>query len=181
MSPTVIESLKIIALASFVTSLAGCGLTQSATDSTASTAKSIFYKQVKTLHLDFSARTAMNTDAPDMNGLSVPTLVRVYQLRDGRAVEKASYEQLLSDDDSVLRSDLLDTRALVIKPGEGAQLSVPMDKDARVVSVVALFRQPDTQINTWRLTLTRDDLNPDRARVIELGDNRLTLRPLVKE
>jgi type VI secretion system protein VasD len=178
MSPTVFNSLKIIALTSL---LAGCGLTQSATDSTASTAKAIFYKRVKTLHLDFSARTAMNTEALDMNGLSVPTLVRVYQLRDGRAVEKASYEQLLSDDDSVLSSDLLDTRVVVVKPGEGAQMSVPMDQDARFVSVVALFRQPDTKINTWRLTLTRDDLNPDRARVIELGDNRLTLRPLAKE
>lgn len=33
-------------------------------------------------------------------------------------------------------------------------------------------------LNTWRLTLARDDLDPDRARVIELGNNRLTLQPL---
>lgn len=181
MSPSVIDLLKIVALAMLVTLFAGCGLTQSATDSTASTARTIFYKQVKTLHLDFSARAAMNTDTLDMNALSVPTLVRVYQLRDGKAVEKASYEHLLSADADVLRSDLLDTRAVVVKPGEGAQLSMPMDKDTRVVTVVALFRQPDTRINTWRLTLTRDDLDPDRARIIELGDNRLTLRPLAKE
>jgi type VI secretion system protein VasD len=96
-------------------------------------------------------------------------------------VEKASYDSLLSDDDRVLGSDLLDTRAVVVKPGEGAQLSVPMDKDAQAVTVVALFRQPDTERNTWRLTLTRDDLDPDRARVIELGDNRLTLRALARE
>lgn len=56
-----------------------------------------------------------------------------------------------------------------------------MDKDARFVSVIALFRQPDTQTNTWRLTMNRDELDPDQARVIELGDNRLTLRPLAKE
>jgi type VI secretion system protein VasD len=36
-------------------------------------------------------------------------------------------------------------------------------------------------LNNWRLTLTRDDLDPDRPRVIELGDNRLTLRPLAKD
>ncbi|MNI94083.1 Type VI secretion lipoprotein [compost metagenome] len=69
----------------------------------------------------------------------------------------------------------------MIKPGEGAQLSVPLDKDARFVSVVALFRNPDTQMNTWRLILTRDDLDPERARIIELGDNRLTLRVLSRE
>ncbi|HEF4762999.1 TPA: type VI secretion system lipoprotein TssJ [Pseudomonas putida] len=176
--PPVTKPLIFAALSAL---LAGCGLTQSMTDSTASTARGIFYKQVNTLHLDISARTAMNTDATDMSGLSVPTLVRVYQLRSSKSVDKATYERLLGDDDRLLGGDLLDTRAVVVKPGEGAQLNVPMDKDAQFVSVVALFRQPDTELNTWRLTLTRDDLNPDRARVIELGDNRLTLRPLVKE
>ncbi len=56
-----------------------------------------------------------------------------------------------------------------------------MAPDAEFVTVVALFRTPDTQLNTWRLTLRRNDLDPDQPRVIELGDNRLTLRPLVKE
>ncbi|WP_433735863.1 type VI secretion system lipoprotein TssJ [Pseudomonas putida] len=178
MACTVSNPLMIAALSALLT---GCGLTQSVTESTASTAHGIFYKQVKTLHLDISSRVAMNTQATEMSGLSVPTLVRVYQLRSNKSVEKASYDNLLSEDDRVLSSDLLDTRTVVVKPGEGAQLSVPMDKDAQVVTVVALFRQPDAELNTWRLTLTRDDLNPDRARVIELGDNRLTLRPLAKE
>jgi type VI secretion system protein VasD len=168
----------IVALAAL---LAGCGLTQSASDSTASIGRAMFYKQVKTLHLDLNARVATNTDGADMNGLSVPTLVRVYQLRDDKKVQRAAYDSLLGDDDNVLASDLLDTRAVVVKPGEGMQLNVPMDKDARFVSVVALFRLPDTERNTWRLTLSRDDLEPDRARVVELGDNRLTLRPLAKE
>jgi len=178
MSRTAINPLMIVALAAL---LAGCGLTQSASDSTASIGRAMFYKQVKTLHLDLNARVATNTDGADMNGLSVPTLVRVYQLRDDKKVQKAAYDSLLGNDDSVLASDLLDTRAVVVKPGEGMQLNVPMDKDARFISVVALFRLPDTERNTWRLTLSRDDLEPDRARVIELGDNRLTLRPLAKE
>ena len=161
--------------------LAGCGLAQTVADGTASTAKAIFYKQVKTLHLDFSARTALNTDATDMRALSVPTLVRVYQLRDSKAVEQATYDGLLSDDDRLLASALLDKRTVVVRPEEGAQLNVPMDKEAQYVTVVALFRSPDTQLNTWRLTLTRDDLDPDAARVIELGDNRLTLRALAKD
>jgi type VI secretion system protein VasD len=88
---------------------------------------------------------------------------------------------LLGDDDSVLGSALLDKRTVVVKPGEGTQLDVPMAKDARFVSVVALFRHPEMNVNTWRLTLTREELEPDRARVIELGENQLTLRPLAKE
>lgn len=161
--------------------LGGCGLVQTVADGTASTVKSIFYTQVNTLHLDFSARTALNTQAADMNALSAPTLVRVYQLRDSKAVEQATYDDLLSADDQLLASALLDKRTLVVKPEEGAQLNVPMDKDAQLVTVVGLFRSPDTQLNTWRLTLARDELDPDRARVIELGDERLTLRPLAKD
>lgn len=161
--------------------LGGCGLTQTVADSTTSTASAIFYKQVKDLHLDFSGRAALNTDRGETKGLSVPTLVRVYQLRSNKAVEKATYESLLGESDSVLGADLLTERALVVSPGEGAQLSLPMAPDAEFVTVVALFRTPDTQLNTWRLTLRRNDLDPDQPRVIELGDNRLTLRPLVKE
>jgi len=178
MSRTVFNSLM---LATVATLLTGCGATQSVSDSTASTARAIFYKQVKTLHLDFSARTAINTDMKDMNAMSVSTLVRVYQLSDTKMMDKATYDSLLGDDDSVLGSALLDKRTVVVKPGEGTQLDVPMAKDARFVSVVALFRHPEMNVNTWRLTLTREELEPDRARVIELGENQLTLRPLAKE
>jgi type VI secretion system protein VasD len=164
-----------------LTALGGCGLAQTVADGTTSTAKAIFYKQVKTLHLDFSARTALNTDTQNMNDLSVATLVRVYQLRDSKALEQASYDGLLADDDHLLAGALLDKRAVVVRPEEGAQLNVPLDKDAQFVTVVALFRSPDTQLHTWRLTLTRDDLDPDRARLIEVGGNRLTLRALAKD
>jgi type VI secretion system protein VasD len=164
-----------------LTALGGCGLAQTVADGTTSTAKAIFYKQVKTLHLDFSARTALNTDTQNMNDLSVATLVRVYQLRDSKALEQASYDALLADDDHLLVGALLDKRAVVVRPEEGAQLNVPLDKDAQFVTVVALFRSPDTQLHTWRLTLTRDDLDPDRARLIEVGGNRLTLRALAKD
>lgn len=178
MSRTVFNLLNVAMLS---TLLSGCGLTQTVSDATSSTAKSIFYKQVKILHLDLTGRAAMNTDEADMSGLSVPTVVRVYQLRDDKVVNKATYDSVLGDADNLLRSDLLDHRAIVVKPEAGAQLNVPLDKDARFVTVVALFRTPDTQTNTWRLTLPREELDPDRARVIELGNNRLTLQPLAQE
>lgn len=178
MSRTVFNLLKVVVLGAL---LSGCGLTQTVSDATTSTAKAIFYKKVKTLHLDFTGRAAMNTDMSDMRGLSVPTVVRVYQLRDNKIMDKATYDSVLNDADNLLRADLLDQQAMVIKPGEGAQLNVPLDQDAQFVTVVALFRTPDTQMNTWRLTLPRDDLDPDRARVIELGNNRLTLQPLAQD
>jgi type VI secretion system protein VasD len=105
----------------------------------------------------------------------------VYQLRDGKALDRATYEGLVRGDEGLLDGALLDKRAVVVKPGAGTQLSVPMNPQARVVALVGLFRNPDAQPDTWRLLLTRDDLDPDRARLIEMGDNQLTLRPLAKE
>jgi type VI secretion system protein VasD len=161
--------------------LAGCGLVQSVSDATVSGARAVFYKQVKTLHLDFSARAALNTHTADMNALATTTLVRVYQLRDSKSFVHSTYERLLNQGADALGPDLLDERAVVIKPGEGAQLSVPMQLEAQYVAVVALFRQPDLQENAWRLILSRDELDPERARVVELADNRLLLRAPVEE
>ncbi len=40
---------------------------------------------------------------------------------------------------------------------------------------------PDQVNNTWRIVLSRDDLAPDTARIIEAGSDRLTLRALKDE
>lgn len=161
--------------------LGGCGLTQRAVDGGSSIAHGIFYKQVKVLHLDLNARAALNTQSTDMSGLSVSTLVRIYQLKDRKTIDGADYQGLLSEGDSVLAADLLDSQRLVVKPDEGAQLNVPLSTDAQFVAVVALFRSPDAQNNTWRLVLAREDLDPDQPRVVELGDNALNLVPLPKK
>jgi type VI secretion system protein VasD len=174
-------AFKALTPIAFVTLLGGCGLVQTVTDATTATTQAIFHKQVKTLHLDLSARTAMNIDASDMRALSVPTLVRIYQLRDDKLLRKATYDQILSDSDNVLGADLLAEHPQVVKPGEGVQLDVPLNKDARFVAVVALFREPDNSADNWRLMLTREELEPDRPRVVELGDNRLTLRAPAKD
>lgn len=68
-------------------------------------------------------------------------------------------------------------KAVVVKPGEAAQLSTPLHREAQYIAVIALFRNPDMEQDAWRLTLQRDDLDPDQPRVVELGDNRLKLRP----
>lgn len=165
----------VVALAAL---LSACGLFQSVAESTRETTRSVFYKQVRTLHLDLSGRSSVNTDFDEMNALSVPTLVRVYQLRERKALDKASYDELLDDSGKLLGADLLDQRALVVTPEQGARLDMPLHREARYVAVVALFRFPEPDTDSWRLLLERNDLEPDRARVIELGDNHLSLRPL---
>jgi type VI secretion system protein VasD len=167
-------------LSAFVLLLNGCGLTQTVTDGTVSATKSLFFKQIKVLHLDFTAREALNTDAHEENSASEPVLVRVYQLRDDKNFQKTVYQQLAAEGDDALKDDLLASRNVVVKPGTAASLDMPMEKDAKFVAVVGLFRHPDMEKDHWRLLLTRDDLDPDKARIIELGNNNLTLQAVEK-
>lgn len=158
--------------------LSGCGLTQSVSDGTKSAFTAVFYKKIKVLHLDFTAREALNTDARESNSLSESVVVRVYQLKDRKTFDKTVYQQLLKDGDRVLQADLLASRDVVVKPGGDASLDMPMEPDAQFVAVVGLFRHPDMDKNSWRRVIAREDLDPDKPRILEAGNNHLTLQPL---
>ncbi|WP_312627327.1 type VI secretion system lipoprotein TssJ [Scandinavium sp.] len=158
--------------------LTGCGLTQSVTDGTKSAFTSVFYKKIKVLHLDFTAREALNTDARENNSLSESVVVRVYQLRDRKTFDKSVYQQLLKEGETVLKADLLSSRDVVVKPGGDASLDMPMEADAQFVAVVGLFRHPDMENNTWKLVIEREELDPDKPRILEAGNNHLTLQPV---
>ncbi|WP_241603937.1 type VI secretion system lipoprotein TssJ [Rosenbergiella nectarea] len=159
-------------------SLAGCGVTQSVTDGTKSAFNAVFYKKIKVLRLDFTAREALNTDARESNSLSEPVIIRVYQLKDSKTFDKTVYQQLLKGGESILKADLLATRDVVVKPGGDANLNMPMEEEAKYVAVVGLFRHPDMFNNTWKQVIGREDLDPDRPRILEAGNNHLTLQPL---
>ena len=162
-------------------SLVGCGVTQSITDGTKSVYTAVFYKKIKVLHLDFTAREALNTDSRESNSLSEPVVVRVYQLKDRKTFDKTVYQQLLKNGDTILQADLLATRDVVIKPGGDANLDMPMEEGAQFVAVAGLFRHPDMVNNTWKQVLRREDLDPDKPRVLEAGNNHLALQPLKED
>lgn len=75
-----------------VTVLTGCGLTQTVKDGAVSVTQSIFYPQVKTLHLDLRAREGVNNNA---KGASLATVVRIYQLKDRQAFDNTDYRRCL--------------------------------------------------------------------------------------
>lgn len=158
--------------------LTGCGVTQSVTDGTKSAFNSVFYKKIKILHLDFTAREALNTNSRENNSLSEPVVVRVYQLKDRKTFDKTVYQQLLQEDASILKDDMLASRNIVVKPGGDASLDMPMEEEAQFVAVVGLFLHPDMTNDTWKQVIKRSDLDPDKPRILEAGDNHLTLQPL---
>ncbi|BEU79724.1 hypothetical protein EAG21025_30370 [Enterobacter asburiae] len=68
--------------------------------------------------------------------------------------------------------------AAQIKPGGDASLDMPMEEEAQFVAVVGLFRHPDMTNDTWKQVIKRSDLDPDKPRILEAGENHLTLQPL---
>lgn len=166
-----IKNIRTCCLA-LVLALTGCGLTQSVNQGSKSVAKSIFYKQVKILHLDFTARTELN---PDIDGTPLATHIWVYQLKDRQAFDTADYTTLLSNADQLLKADFLEKKDLWIRPDSEVSLHIPLAENARYVAIMAQFRTPDSALNSWRKVLDRDDLDPDKTRVIELKGNSLQL------
>ncbi|ATF95311.1 Uncharacterized protein conserved in bacteria [Cedecea neteri] len=166
----------LVALATGITlMLAGCGLTQSVTDGTVAVTKSIFYKQIKTLHLDIRAREAVNSNA---GGVPLSTVVRIYQLKDRKTFDTTDYPSLFKTDSQAIKADLVAEKDIHLQPGGAVTVDMPMEESAQYVAVAGMFMSPDQKNNTWRVVLNRDDLDPDKARVIEAGNNRLTLKAL---
>ncbi|MCE0491320.1 type VI secretion system lipoprotein TssJ [Pantoea sp. Mb-10] len=161
--------------------LTGCGMTQRITNGTQSVFDAVFYTKINVLHLDFTAREALNTDFRENNSLSQPVVIRVYQLKDRKTFDRMVYEQLLREGDTQLSADLLASRDVVIKPGGDANLDMPMAADAQFVAVVGLFRHPDRRNNTWKQVIKRSELDPDKPRILEAGENALTLRSLKED
>ncbi len=177
MLDTSLTKIRRWPLALLALSLTGCGLTQSVSDGTKSAFSSVFYKKIKVLHLDFTAREALNTDTRESHAFSTPVLVRIYQLKEAKTFENALYQQLLKEGDTLLKDDLLASRDVILKPGGSVSLDMPMETNTRFVGIVGLFRQPDQEKNTWKLLLDLAALDPDKPRVIEVGSNQLTPIP----
>lgn len=163
-----------VALAAGITLiLTGCGLTQKVTNGTVAVTKSIFYKQVKTLHLDIRAREAVNSND---GGVALSTVVRIYQLKERKTFDSTDYPSLFKTDSQAIKADLVAEKDIRLQPGGAVMVDMPMEEDAQYVAVAGMFMSPDQVNNTWRVVLSRNDLDPDKARIIDAGNNHLTLK-----
>ncbi|VEI18599.1 Uncharacterized protein conserved in bacteria [Serratia plymuthica] len=175
MAITVGKTAALILASGVTMMMTGCGLTQKVTDGTVAVTKSIFYKQVKTLHLDIRAREAMNSNA---RGEALSTVVRIYQLKDRKTFDATDYPSLFADDSQAIKAERVAEKDIRLQPGGAVMVDMPMEESAQYVAVAGMFISPDQVNNTWRVVLSRDELDPDKARLIEAGNNRLTLKPI---
>ena len=94
---------------------------------------------------------------PDEDGQSLPTVVRVYQLRSTGKLDAAEFDALYRSDKAVLGEDLLQVDELTVSPGERVHRSLPRAAEARAVAAVAVVRRPFGA--AWRAAV---ELTPGR-------------------
>lgn len=160
--------LTLITLAAALM-LSACGAWQTVSDASSSAYHAVFFKQVKVLNIDLSARDALNADDA---GRPTSVAVRVYQLKDRKLFDQASYDDLLKNDRKVLALDLQDSMAAVLNPGASASLSQPMQADTEYVAVAALYRNPGSG-NGWKYVIEKKKLDADKPLKLKLLDQIL--------
>ncbi|WP_330988369.1 type VI secretion system lipoprotein TssJ [Burkholderia territorii] len=159
----------VISTVASVMLLSGCGAWQAVSDASSSTYHAVFFKQVKVLNIDLSAREALN---PDDAGRPTSVAVRVYQLKDRKMFDGASYEDLLKNDRTVLAQDLQTSMASVMNPGASASLTQPMQADTKYVAIVAFYRNPGNG-DGWKYVIEKKKLDADKPLKLELVDQLL--------
>lgn len=157
-----------LAIATVVSALllSACGAWQTVSDTTSNAYHAVFYKRAKVLRVDLSAREAVN---PDDAGRATSVSVRVYQLRDRKMFDGASYADLVKNDRTVLAQDLLDSTAAVLNPGASASLSQPMSGDTQYVAIVAFYRNPGSS-DGWKYVIAKKKLDADKPLKLGLVD-----------
>ncbi|APA90145.2 type VI secretion system lipoprotein TssJ (plasmid) [Paraburkholderia sprentiae WSM5005] len=149
--------------------LSACGAWQSVSDGTSSAYHAVFFKQVKVLNVDLTARAELN---PDDAGRSTSLAVRVYQLKDRKLFDGVSYDDLLKNDRTVLAQDLQASMAAVVNPGASVSLSQPMQADTKYVAIVAFYRHPGNG-DGWKYAITKKKLSADAPLKLTLMDQEL--------
>ncbi|MFQ1017974.1 type VI secretion system lipoprotein TssJ [Gilliamella sp. BG7] len=152
--------------------LTGCGMVQSISEKTSDFSNSIFTWDIRTLHLDITARSELNMDD---EGRSSPVVIRIYQLKEANTFDSVSYQDLVDQDSNVLKESLLESKEIVLKPNTAIAIDIPFDKKAKIVGITAFYKEPNIKDNSWRLVLKRRDLNINKPREIVAKQYTITL------
>jgi len=146
---------------SLALAVSACGMWQSVKDGTVATTRAVFETKVRQVNLVITARGALNQDA---QGVSLPVLLRIYQLNDDRPFVTATYAQLLEGSDA-LKAVTLRSRNVTLVPGQTLKLSESMNDAANSVGIVAFFR--DTTRAEWSVLLPKSAwLKTDPVRLV---------------
>jgi len=94
---------------------------------------------------------------PDGRGL--PVQVRLYQLKSEAKLQNAFFEEVWKEDAKTLADDLVTMREVTVFPGQSQKLDIEQSPDSRVLTAVALFREPRGRdwFVSYDLALAKDE------------------------
>ncbi len=127
-------------------------------------------KPARRMKLRLAASDSLNVDA---NGRSLSLVVRIYKLRSTTAFLNAPYETFGNNtkEKEALADELIESREIVLLPGQQQQINERWAREAPYVGVVALFRAPAPQ--RWRYAFELETFQLDQGFV--LGAHACTL------
>lgn len=98
--------------------------------------------------LYFSAAAGLN---PGGGGEPAPVRVRLFELKNAAAFERADYFALAERAQATLGADLIDQDEVLLRPGQQMHLRRPLDPATRQVGLVVGYREIDRA--QWRSIL----------------------------
>ncbi len=85
---------------------------------------------------------------PDPSGRASPLVVRLYELKDRQAFDRADFFDLWDNEAATLGQDLVARDEIQLEPGQQRKLERHLDDATRYLGVVAAFRDLDNA--DWR-------------------------------
>ena len=116
---------------------------------------------------------------PNAQGRASPVLVRIFELREGKAFEEADYSALFERPAEALKADLVAQEEFVLRPGEIQHRDRSLSPQVQALGVAAAFRELDAAI--WHLVvpvtpgrrnLLLIDLDADKIRLAAADPGR---------
>jgi len=84
--------------------------------------------------------TAANNINPNLDNLASPLEIRIYQLQDSEAFNQASFIDIYTDDQGVLKAGVLSKRNLPsLLPNEKRQVKLPLIAETKYIAIIAAF------------------------------------------
>ncbi|MDO1509203.1 MULTISPECIES: type VI secretion system lipoprotein TssJ [unclassified Neisseria] len=168
--------MKTVLITFPLLAVSSCGAWQNVKDGTVETSRSIFYAKQKVLKLDLIANNGLNQNE---RGQSLSTVVRIYQLKNSKNFEVASYQDLLKQDNNLLSGDLLESKQLIIRPGETVGVYEKYHKDASYIGIVAFFSRADDE-QSWKLLIPKKLLSNSKPLPVDLVNKTIRLQGQVQ-
>jgi type VI secretion system protein VasD len=120
-------------------------------------------KPARRLKLRLAASDSLNVDSA---GRSLSLVVRIYKLRSPAAFLNAPYETFgnSAKEKEVLADEVIESREIVLLPGQQQQINERWAREATHVGVVAMFRAPAPQ--RWRYAFELETFQLDDGFVL---------------